>query len=228
MMKANPIRSAVVLAAASLMLGAGPVEANGTSKSKAGAAPAASWSGCYVGAHAGPAATSTEVGIVGGGFSLDGLSAKGLGAGGAHAGCDGQFGGVVVGVRGEYAWLDQEFNVGPGFFKASFDNAWTALARVGVPVAGGRALPYVLAGYTRAETSWSIPGVAMPDFHGLVLGGGIEVSLAANVSLGLEGRWTKYQSETISGTPITLEPEQVSALATLNLRFPSLFSSGAK
>lgn len=223
MMKSTVSRAALALfAAGGLGLLASPAHSNGTTR-KAADQPS-SWSGCYLGGHAGLASSSTEVGIAGGGFAIDGLGAKGA-LGGVHAGCDVNLQSFVIGVRAEYAWENLEFNVGPGLFKASFDNAWTGLARIGVPVAGGKVLPYVLAGYTRADASWSIVGVSMPDFRGIVLGAGIEVALNANISLGLEGRWTKYQSETIAGTPITLEPEQVSALATLNVRFPSLFGN---
>ena len=76
--------------------------------------PVWSWSGCYVGGHAGGLWARQEDWIVrtpGGAFygqSLGGHEADSWLAG-AQAGCDYQFaGGFVIGIQGDYAWTDAE------------------------------------------------------------------------------------------------------------------------
>ena len=76
--------------------------------------PVWSWTGCYVGGHAGGLwARQTEwiVRTPGGAFfgqSLGGHEAQSW-LGGAQAGCDYQFaGGFVIGIQGDYAWTDAE------------------------------------------------------------------------------------------------------------------------
>jgi len=77
-------------------------------------APVWSWTGCYVGGHAGGLWARQKDWIVrtpGGAFfgqSLGGHEADGW-LGGAQAGCDYQFaGGFLIGVQGDYAWADAE------------------------------------------------------------------------------------------------------------------------
>src|SRR5262245_48840971 len=76
--------------------------------------PVWSWTGCYVGGHAGGLWAKQNDWIVrtpGGAFfgqSLGGHEADGW-LGGVQAGCDYQFaGGFVLGVQGDYAWADAE------------------------------------------------------------------------------------------------------------------------
>ena len=76
--------------------------------------PVWSWTGCYVGGHAGGLWAKSEEWIVrtpGGAFfgqSLGGHDANGW-LGGVQAGCDYQFaGGFVIGIQGDYAWTDAE------------------------------------------------------------------------------------------------------------------------
>ena len=76
--------------------------------------PVWSWTGCYVGGHAGGLWARQKDWIVrtpGGDFfgqSLGGHDADGWVAG-VQAGCDYQFaGGFVIGIQGDYAWTDAE------------------------------------------------------------------------------------------------------------------------
>lgn len=76
--------------------------------------PAWSWTGCYVGGHAGGLWAEQKEWIVrtpGGDFfgqSLGGHDADSWVAG-VQAGCDYQFaGGFVIGIQGDYAWTDAE------------------------------------------------------------------------------------------------------------------------
>jgi outer membrane immunogenic protein len=78
------------------------------------AVPVWSWTGCYLGGHAGGLLAHQKdwtVRTLGGAFfgqSLGGHDADGW-LGGAQAGCDYQFaGGFVIGVQGDYAWADAE------------------------------------------------------------------------------------------------------------------------
>ena len=76
--------------------------------------PVWSWTGCYVGGHAGGLWAEQKEWIVrtpGGDFfgqSLGGHDADSW-VGGVQAGCDYQFaGGFVIGIQGDYAWTDGE------------------------------------------------------------------------------------------------------------------------
>ena len=76
--------------------------------------PVWSWTGCYVGGHAGGLWAKQKEWIVrtpGGAFfgqSLGGHDADSW-VGGAQVGCDYQFaGGFVIGIQGDYAWTDAE------------------------------------------------------------------------------------------------------------------------
>jgi opacity protein-like surface antigen len=76
--------------------------------------PVWSWSGCYVGGHAGGLWARQKDWIVrtpGGAFSGQSLGGHDADSwlGGAQAGCDYQFaGGFVIGIQGDYAWTDAE------------------------------------------------------------------------------------------------------------------------
>jgi outer membrane immunogenic protein len=83
-------------------------------KAPAPAVPVWSWTGCFVGGHAGGLWAQKKdwtVRTPGGAFfgqSLGGHDDDGW-LGGAQAGCDYQFaGGFVIGVQGDYAWADAE------------------------------------------------------------------------------------------------------------------------
>jgi outer membrane immunogenic protein len=76
--------------------------------------PVWSWSGCYVGGHAGGLWAKSKDWIVrtpGGAFYGQSLGEHALDSwlGGAQAGCDYQFaGGFVIGIQGDYAWTNAE------------------------------------------------------------------------------------------------------------------------
>ena len=78
------------------------------------AAPLWNWTGCYIGGHAGGVWATQKDWIVktpGGAFygqSLGEHAADGW-LGGVQGGCDYQFaGGFLIGVQGDYAWIDAE------------------------------------------------------------------------------------------------------------------------
>jgi outer membrane immunogenic protein len=76
--------------------------------------PVWSWSGCYLGGHAGGLWAKSKDWIVrtpGGAFYGQSLGEHALDSwlGGAQAGCDYQFaGGFVIGIQGDYAWTNDE------------------------------------------------------------------------------------------------------------------------
>jgi outer membrane immunogenic protein len=107
-----------LLATAALIVPAGPAMSADMRapvyKAPRPVVPAWSWTGCYVGGHAGGLWADAKEWIVrtpGGAFfgqSLGGHVADGW-IGGVQAGCDHQFaGGFVIGIQGDYGWTDAE------------------------------------------------------------------------------------------------------------------------
>ena len=144
----------------------------------------------HIGAQTGSGMSSTS--ISDGTSTLDGLSARSRAPDfGLHAGIDFKVAGTpfLVGAFGEYMWRDTSFKVQPGF-SVSFGNVMTAGLRAGYVLTGGM-MPYILAGYRQTELD--LPAGANIDskLKGWMLGGGMEIPLAKNISLAAEGRWTK-------------------------------------
>ena len=175
-------------------------------------------SGIYIGGAGGLTSASTEVSA--GPFSIDGLGSQGLTAE-MIIGFDIRLTGspIVLGAYGKYGIANTEFSVNPGIFSAKFTNQYAVGGRLGY--AFSTAMPYVFLGYRHTDVDWSIPSPLLPSaFSGYEMGGGIEMALAKNLSLYGEGRYTRYQSETIAiGPGINLEPTELAALVGLKLRF---------
>lgn len=180
----------------------------------AGSSKAADWTGCYVGAHVGMSSTVTTADF--GGFAtIDGFGTEGA-AGGITAGCDKQIDKVVVGVWGDYTWHDQEFSISSPYVGAlaalSLDDQWSIGGRAGYLVTPD-ALVYGLVGYTRASYgSLTSPAfgasMSVPDFAGIIVGGGAELALGSGWSMDARYTYTKLDSETvdIGGFPLGLDP----------------------
>lgn len=128
------------------------------------------WTGFHVGAHGG--LDMAEVS----GFGPIGLSESAIGYG-VNAGYDHQFGHMVLGIGADHTWTDA----------LVIERHWSVTARAGIAV--GNALPYVLAGYKKAE----VPGLSL---DGWVAGGGIEFALGRGLSLGGEYRYSTYDLPT--------------------------------
>jgi outer membrane immunogenic protein len=107
-----------LLATAALIVPAGPAMSADmrapVRKAPPPVVPAWSWTGCYVGGHAGGLWADAKDWVVrtpGGAFfgqSLGGHVADGR-IGGVQAGCDYHFaGGFVIGIQGDYGWTDAE------------------------------------------------------------------------------------------------------------------------
>jgi outer membrane immunogenic protein len=132
--------------------------------------PVWSWTGCYLGGHAGGLWAEQKEWIVrtpGGDFfgqSLGGHDADSW-VGGVQAGCDYQFaGGFVIGIQGDYAWTDakgshdsaRELGVA---YHSKVKSLATATGRIGY--AWDRLLGYVKGGgaWERDNLTFTFPGV---------------------------------------------------------------------
>ena len=180
----------------------------------------------YFGVHGGKTMTSNELTNTGATFSLDGLSGNGYVAG-AHVGADLQMANspIFAGVFAGADWGDNEFSLtaGPGFaFTATLGNSYYAGGRLGVVVHGTKV--YALAAWRQSEWSSSVKGITLDDPRGWDLGIGVEVPIAKNVSLGVEGISTQYQkAEFQVGTPpaasgIHNQIDQIAVMARLNFQ----------
>lgn len=180
-----------------------------TTKAAKAQTPLQIWAGVGVGySHA-----TTEVSSpLAPGFSIDGLGSKGM-IGGIRGGVDMGLPGSAffIGAFGDYTWQKVDFSINP-IATARLGDAYTLGGRVGM--VDGKSKYYVLLGYTSAESSLNVAGVTMPTFKGLTYGGGVSYSIAPNLAVGLEGRFTRFNSESVMGV-VDLQPDQMSIMATM-------------
>lgn len=232
------IRLIATMAAASLLLAPAASAKDGKP----------SWTGCYLGIHAGYGAThhDASLNVVGGGLSgsaLDlPLSSQG-GNIGAHAGCDMQMNQLVFGLFGDYSWLSQSMEItsplagtiGLGAInpiaKIDLDAMWTVGGRAGLLV-NPSTLVYGLVGWSRMDTSdLTVLGAAggsftVPTLEGWTFGGGVAVEIAENIRLSAEYRYTKFDRVDVpliagggGSIGIGLQPDMHTAMARLSYRF---------
>jgi outer membrane immunogenic protein len=180
-------------------------------------APAWSWTGCYVGAHAGAVRASATEWIPrkpGGAFvgqSLGGHAANGW-VGGAQAGCDYQFaGGFVIGIQGDYAWAnvqgdhDSRLETGVAYHSKARSLA-SVTGRVGY--AWDRFLGYVRGGGAwEVDEYWATTIVlgtaytARPTRSGWTVGIGGEYAFTNNLSAFVEYGYYDFGTRTIGLMP---------------------------
>lgn len=179
--------------------------------------PPATWTGVYVGGHAGYG--SADAALSGFGGTVDGLAATGK-LGGVDVGADWQLPGsfLVLGARASYTWNDVNFTA-PGF-RAGLTDGWSADGRIGVAM--GTAMPYVFAGIGKTHTT--VTGGGSPDLQDWHAGVGVELRLpkamdtgmALTPTVSIEAAYTDYENKTFG--PMTLNVTELSAVARLNLR----------
>lgn len=177
---------------------------------------------CSLGAQAGLTIASSE--ISGTGFSLDGLSARSRSPDvGLHAGCVYKIPTTpfAVGPWGEYNWraVDFKASAGPVGLTVGLGNAWAIGARAGYVLPNG-VMPYALIGYTRTELTLPAATPISNDLKGWMMGGGVEVPLAKNLSFAGEARWTKYDAvdlTPVTTIPASLKTDGLSVMGRLNL-----------
>jgi opacity protein-like surface antigen len=168
--------------------------------------------GCQGTIIGGMAATKTDTAIDANLFgptanvaNLNGLGSNGSLVG-LGMGCDWQVDKFVLGAFGDYVWHNgQESNINVTLFGPSlgatmgFDRQWTLGGRGGFMVTD-TTLVYALLGWTKLSSS-GISGIVsadVPDFTGVVLGGGIETTISKHIKLGFEYRHTAFDSQTVS------------------------------
>jgi outer membrane immunogenic protein len=184
-------------------------------------APAYSWTGFYIGGHAGcgwgdaPSVTALGTAEAGDVFTISTEKATGCFSGG-QIGADYQFaGGFVVGVLG-----DISFGKISSFNQSSEDAAFefssweskltsfgTARGRLGyaitggLPVLGGLSwMPYVTGGWAWGRNKISVQGDAgtftsdTQSLNGWTIGGGIEYAITSSLTWKGEYLYTRYNS----------------------------------
>lgn len=175
---------------------------------------------CSLGAQAGLTIASSE--ISGTGFSLDGLSARSRSPDfGLHTGCLYKIPTTpfAVGPWGEYNWraVDFKASAGPVGLTVGLGNAWALGARAGYVLSNG-VMPYALIGYTRTELTLPAGTPISSDLKGWMMGGGVEVPLAKNLSFAGEARWTRFDKVDLTpvGLPADLKTDALSVVGRLN------------
>lgn len=209
--------------------------------------------GCHVGILGGMSATNTKTTFDDPNFNFAGgniATINGLGSNGSQiglgGGCDVVVDKILLGAFADYVWHNQSFNGSIGGFGGAatlnidLDRQWTIGGRAGV-VISETTLAYLLAGYTNLSTNGLNGAIvaAVPDFNGIVLGGGIETAIGKHVKLGLEYRHTNFDAQTVAwsvspfpGAPAlgfssTLKPEMDSVFVKLSFG-TDFFGPGAK
>ena len=197
-------------AAAPLLMGASAHAADLTSRAVKAAAPPPvfSWTGCYLGVHAGGGKQSSNF-ISGGTFG-------GVGAlGGAQAGCNLQWKQFVIGVEGEY-WAsglrDRDvFQNQFGSEENSSRNRWDGAISVRSGVAFDRAFIYGKLGvvwgkFDYAEDDADIFGFFSETtrgdaiFTGVLIGAGFEYAFTDNWTAKFEYNYLDYGNKIVNFT----------------------------
>lgn len=177
---------------------------------------------CHLGAQAGAEIATSSISNAGG--SIDGLGARSRSPNfGLHTGCDYKIAGTAfsVGAWGEYMWRDVAFKTDSvpfvGTITVGLGNAWALGARAGYVLPNG-VMPYALIGYTRTELTLPAGTPTSSDLKGWMMGGGVEVPLAKNLSFAGEARWTKFDKVDLTpvGLPADLKTDSLSVVGRLN------------
>lgn len=175
----------------------------------------------YIGGHAGVSIANTEVGVSGQPVSLDGIGSRGA-IGGVHAGLDYTLPDrVFFGVYGFYDWQSTESNLTFFGFSASVGlrDSYGFGGRLGYD--WGKAKAYGLVGWRHTNLEWSTSVGSPPGFPsgltGIDFGAGIAIPFAHGLELGIEGIWSKFNSESIG--IVTIDPQQLAVMGRLSVRF---------
>ena len=237
-MKLRFATSGAILALASAV-GASSAMADGYARPRAGYAPAppyTSWTGFYIGGHAGGVWSDVDwrnVNLTGERVSNDDSGF----IGGGQIGYNIQFGNVVVGAEATLSGttLDGDFRSSkkPAVtYSTDINTIATVTGRLGF--AADQWLLYAKAGWAGAQVDASGRNTALPDSfsidewrNGWTVGGGLEYKVARNISLGVEYSFIDLGSEHLHGrtalaTPVNIVDNDVqiqSLTARLNFHF---------
>jgi outer membrane immunogenic protein len=170
------------------------------------AAPAYSWTGCYIGVQGGwqwgrdhTAEYVTATGVFNNfdeRFDSDGF------VGGGHIGCTYQAGVWVWGIEGDFegATIDGGYTLSPSLDGTNFELQWQGSIRGRLGWAVDRTLFYVTGGlaFASLEYTYVDGGTVFESFKdtqaGWTIGAGIEHAFAGNWTARVEYRFTDYGS----------------------------------
>lgn len=216
---------------AALVCTAGPAMAQGDWKTTV--TKPSTWSGCYIGVHAGMSATKTDTTLDATGtgtlLGVNGLGSAGSLAG-VHAGCDMQVQQFVFGGFGDYTWHNQSLEItsplaAMSIAKLDVNSQWTIGGRAGLVF--GNSLVYGLVGWTRVETSdiallGGTMSLVIPTLEGWTFGGGIATEIMPNIRLSAEYRYARFDKVDVPlfpGATLGLQPDMHTAMARLSYSF---------
>jgi len=227
MKNSKVILSAAVAVSAMLPIGAASAaDLPAKAMPYAAPAPAFSWTGCYVGVHAGAGVLLDQ------GFQNVGLSGDRHGTGGlagGQIGCNYQTGRLVLGIEGEGFWSGMRVNVdrfnGNGFLllNQTIKNKWDYDVAARLGIAFDRALVYGKAGWVAAGFDWNASepnscGTGCSNttttqgsatLNGLLIGLGLEYAFANNWTTKFEYDYLGFGSKNVAFTsncPINCVP----------------------
>jgi opacity protein-like surface antigen len=116
-------------------------------------------------------------------------------------------------------WRDVSFKVDSPFggMAIGLSNAWAVGARAGYVLPSG-VMPYALIGYTKSDLNLPAGTPISSDLKGWMMGGGIEVPLAKNLSFAGEARWTRFDKIDLTpvGLPADLKTDAMSVIGRIN------------
>jgi outer membrane immunogenic protein len=179
--------------------------------------PVWSWTGCYLGGHAGGLWVHKDfTEVPGPGAAFQPIAAGSHQAnswlGGAQVGCDVQFVGtpVVVGIQGDYAWTNANAShaapppyIANTFLDSSTKSLSTATARVGL--AWDRFLAYVKGGGAWENDKYAFRGPVFPFLFtgeeirfGYTVGVGAEYAFTNGLSAFLEYNYYDFGRQTVT------------------------------
>jgi outer membrane immunogenic protein len=217
MTNSNRILSAAI--AVSAMLGMGAASAADLAvKAMPVAAPVFTWTGCYVGVHAGAGVLHDQGYQPNGQILADDRHGVG-GLAGGQVGCNYQTGMLVLGVEGEGYWSGMTINVDQFGFgtlsntlvaSASIKNRWDYDVAGRFGVAFDRALVYGKAGWTFGRFDWNATPVPCGTFcttdkgsatlDGLLIGLGLEYAFTNNWTAKFEYDYLGFGAKNVGFT----------------------------
>ena len=172
-----------------------------------------SWTGCYLGVHAGAGWQVSS--YTGGGHIASGVG----GLGGAQAGCNAQWRQFVIGIEGEFwgsSLYDREYFQEGSFSTDSYSrNRWDGAISVRSGVAFDRAFIYgklgVVWGKFDYTTDVVFPGGTATErgdaiFTGVLIGVGFEYALTDNWTTKFEYNYIDYGNTIVNFTSVECNP----------------------
>lgn len=159
------------------------------------AVPVFSWTGFYVGVHAGYGFGQTSSTGAGGFSDPDGF------VGGGQIGYNYQLANrVVLGLEADFSGTDlSATGPGVGFGAARVDQNFIGTVRARIGYAADRFLPYVTGGFAYGGSDVTIPGVGSKDDtrFGYTVGAGLEYAFTNNWTARIEGLYVDLERDNV-------------------------------